>query len=296
MPPIFLGITSIFLFLWVIGKQNCEILMKRFVNNDDRKYVLHNGLYIPQNQTTKYIFLNRISEKLGVENLKPLMIIFFIVLFFFGVNQLLIQIFQPMLVYYPDQLLYSSGIDDYLIADIWMYYPKVRSINQLYKIIMDLTESTRSTNDVFLYSIEAFIRFDIVCCILMFFRIVFRRRKMKWFNGKVFLRLIFLTFILMIALIGVLFLNIQRTNNEVRNRCYEAYSILEEEHNDFMDLSSDIQAAELENYLSVIKQDKERYGSDLYYGAFGIRSRYVEYITNIVREFYRFFSEEPCYN
>ncbi len=296
VPPIFLGITSIFLFLWVIGKQNCEILMKRFVNNDDRKYVLHNGLYIPQNQTTKYIFLNRISEKLGVENLKPLMIIFFIVLFFFGVNQLLIQIFQPMLVYYPDQLLYSSGIDDYLIADIWMYYPKVRSINQLYKIIMDLTESTRSTNDVFLYSIEAFIRFDIVCCILMFFRIVFRRRKMKWFNGKVFLRLIFLTFILMIALIGVLFLNIQRTNNEVRNRCYEAYSILEEEHNDFMDLSSDIQAAELENYLSVIKQDKERYGSDLYYGAFGIRSRYVEYITNIVREFYRFFSEEPCYN
>lgn len=279
VPPIFLGITSIFLFLWVIGKQNCEILMKRFVNNDDRKYVLHNGLYIPQNQTTKYIFLNRISEKLGVENLKPLMIIFFIVLFFFGVNQLLIQIFQPMLVYYPDQLLYSSGIDDYLIADIWMYYPKVRSINQLYKIIMDLTESTRSTNDVFLYSIEAFIRFDIVCCILMFFRIVFRRRKMKWFNGKVFLRLIFLTFILMIALIGVLFLNIQRTNNEVRNRCYEAYSILEEEHNDFMDLSSDIQAAELENYLSVIKQDKERYGSDLYYGAFGIRSRYVEYIT-----------------
>lgn len=270
--------------------------MRRFVNDDNRKYVLHNGLYIPQNQTIKYIFLNRISEKLGVENLKPLMIIFFIVLFFFGVNQLLIQIFQPMLVYYPDQLLYSSGIDDYLIADIWMYYPKVRSINQLYKIIMDLTESTRSTNDVFLYSIEAFIRFDIVCCILMFFRIVFRRRKMKWFNGKVFLRLIFLTFILMIALIGVLFLNIQRTNNEVRNRCYEAYSILEEEHNDFMDLSSDIQAAELENYLSVIKQDKERYGSDLYYGAFGIRSRYVEYITNIVREFYRFFSEEPCYN
>lgn len=289
VPPIFLGITSISLFLWVIGKQNCEILMKRFINSDNRKYVLHNGLYIPQNQTTKYIFLKRISEKLGVENLKPLMIIFFIVLFFFGFNQLLIQIFQPMLVYYPAQLLYSSGIDDYLLANMWMYYPQVRSVNQLYKIIMDLTESTRSTNDMFLYSIEAFIRFDIVCCMLMFFRIVFRRRKMKWFNGKVFLRLIFLAFILMAALTGVLFLNIQRTNNEVRSRCYEAYSILEEKHNDFIDLSSDIQVAELENYLSVIKQDKERYGSDLYYGAFGIRSRYVEYITNIAREFYRFF-------
>ncbi len=289
VPPIFLEITSISLFVWVIGRQNCEILMRRFVNDDNRKYVLHNGLYIPQNQTIKYIFLNRISERLGVENLKPLMIIFFIVLFFFGFNQLLIQIFQPMLVYYPGQLLYSSGIDDYLIADIWMYYPKVRSINQLYKIIMDLTESTRSTNDMFLYSIEAFIRFDIVCCILMFFQIVFRRRKIKWFNGKVFLRLVFLTLILVITLIGVLFLNIQGTNNEVRSRCYEAYSILEENHNDFIDLNSDMQDTELENYLSIIKQDKERYGSDLYYGAFGIRSRYVEYITNVVREFYRFF-------
>lgn len=138
--PIFLGIISISLFLWVIGKQNCETLMKWFVNNDNSNYVLQNGLYIPKNQTTKYIFLNRISEKLGVDSLKPLMIIFIIVLFFFGLNQLLIQIFQPLLVYCPGQLLYSSGIDDYLLADIWRYYPQVQSIDQLYNVIMDLTE------------------------------------------------------------------------------------------------------------------------------------------------------------
>ncbi len=296
VPPIFLGIISISLFLWVIGKQNRENLMKWFANNDNSKYVLHNGLYIPKNQTAKYIFLNRISEKLGVDSLKPLMIIFFVVLFFFGLNQLLIQIFQPMLVYYPGQLLYASGIDDYLIAEIWIYYPKVQTIYQLYKVIMDLTESTRSTNDMFHYSIEAFIRFDIVCCIIMFFRIIFRRRKAKWFNGKVLLRLMFLTFILMSALIGVLFLDIQRTNNEVRSRCYEAYSILEEKHSNSIELSSDMHNADFENYLSIIKRDKERYGSNLYYGAFGIRSRFAEYITNVAREFYRFFSEEPCYD
>lgn len=296
VPPIFLGIISISLFLWVIGKQNCETLMKWFVNNDNSKYVLQNGLYIPQNQTTKYIFLNRISEILGLDSLKPLMIFFFVVLFFFGLNQLLLQIFQPMLVYYPGQLLYSSGIDDYLIADIWRDYPQVQSIDQLYDVVMDLTENTRNINDTFQYSIEAFIRFDIVCCVIMFFRMVFRRRKMKWFNGKVLLRLFFLTFILMVALIGVLFLNIQRKNNEVRDRCYEAYSILEKKHNNSVDLSSDMQDTELENYLSIIKRDKERYGSNLYYGAFGIRSGFVEYITNVAREFYRFFSEEPYYD
>lgn len=296
VPPIFLGIISISLFLWVIGKQNCESLMKWFVNHDNSKYVLQNGLYIPQNQTTIYIFFNRISEKLGVVALKPLMILFFVVLFFFGLNQILIQIFQPILVYYPGQLLYSSGIDDYLIADIWRHYPQVQSIDQLYSAIMDLTESTESANNTFQYSIEAFIRFDIVCCIIMFFRMIFKRRKVKWFNGKVLLRLIFLTLILMVVLIGVLFLNIQRTNNEVRSRCYEAELILEKEHNNSVNLHSDMQDAELENYLSIIKRDKERYGSNLYYGAFEIRSRFTEYIKNIVREFYRFFSEESCFN
>lgn len=76
VPPIFLGIMSISLFLWVIGKQNCESLMKWFVNHDNGEYVLQNGLYIPKNQTTKYIFFNRISEKLGLVALKPLMIFF----------------------------------------------------------------------------------------------------------------------------------------------------------------------------------------------------------------------------
>lgn len=210
-------------------------------------------------------------------------------LFFFGLNQILIQIFQPILVYYPGQLLYSSGIDDYLIADIWRHYPQVQSIDQLYSAIMDLTESTESANNMFHYSIEAFIRFDIVCCFIMFFRMIFKRRKEKWFNGKVLLRLIFLIFILMVVLIGVLILDIQRTNNEVRSRCYEADLILEKEHNDSVNLHSDMQDAEVENYLSIIKRDKERYGSNLYYGAFEIRSRFTEYIKNIVREFYRFF-------
>ena len=54
VPPIFLGTISLFLFLWVIGKQNCETLMKRFVGNDNNQYVLQNGIYIPKNQTIKY--------------------------------------------------------------------------------------------------------------------------------------------------------------------------------------------------------------------------------------------------
>ena len=263
--------------------------MKRFIGNGNSQYVFQNGMYIPQNQTVKYIFTHKLLEKLGFESFRPLIIIFFIVLIFFGVNQLLLQIFQPLLVYYPGRLLYSSGIDDYCIASIWMYYPRIQSSDQLYTVIMDLTEDTRSASNIFQYSVESFIRFDIVCCIVMFFRMVLRRKKLKWVNKKVFIRLFILVFALMIALAGTLFLNVQRTNNEVKSRCYEAYSILEEKHDDITDLSWDIK---VESYLAVIEQDKARYGEDLYYGAFGIRNGFVEYITNAVREFYRFFSNQ----
>lgn len=292
VPPIFLGIISLFLFLWVIGKQNREVLMKRFVGNDDKEYVCQNGIYIPKNQTIKYIFVRRFLKKLGFEALKPLMIVFLTVLVFFGINQLLLQIFQPMLVYYPGRLLYSSGIDDYIIAEIWMYYPRVQSVEQLYAIIMDLTADTISSSNTFLYTVEAFIRFDILCCVLMFFRMLFGRKKSKWVNSKVILRLIVVTLLLIAILAATLFVNIQVVNSEVRNRCYIAYSMLEEKHDSITDLSWDIQHIEIENYLTIIKQEKKQYGDDLYYGAFEIKNRVAEYTTNVVREFYRFFSSQ----
>ena len=39
VPSIFWRIISLFLFLWVIGKQKREVLMKRFVGNDNKEYV-----------------------------------------------------------------------------------------------------------------------------------------------------------------------------------------------------------------------------------------------------------------
>lgn len=65
--------------------------------------------------------------------------------------------------------------------------------------------------------------------------------------------------------------------------------MLEEKHDSITDLSWDIQYIEIENYLIIIKQEKKQYGDDLCYGAFVIRNRVVEYTTNVVREFYRFF-------
>lgn len=292
VPPIFLGTLSLLLFLWVAGKENREELMRRFIDKDKRQYVLEKGIYIPKDHATNHAFLHQLLEKLGFDSLRPLMIIFLSVLIFFGINQLLLQIFQPMLIYYPGQLLYSSGVDNYLIADIWMYFPHVQSANQLYAVIMSLTEDSKYTSGMFLYSVEAFIRFDIVCCVIVLIRAVFRIKRPKWVNKTVILRSIALALALVIALAGTLFANIQRVNNETRNRCNIAYSILEEKHDSITDLSRDIQNIKIENYLAVIAADKERYGTDLYYGAFGIKNGFSATITNVAREFLRFFSAQ----
>ena len=291
VPPIFLGTISILLYLWVIGKENRELFMKRIINKGSNQYVIYKGIWVPKNQTIKEVFMHETLLKSGFGSLKPLMIVFLAVLFFFGINQILLNIFQPLLTYDPSRLLYSSGVDDYLIAEIWMWYPHLQSSNQLYAIIMDLTNDTRYTSGIFQYSVEAFIRFNIVCCIGIFLYTALKQKKLGWLSHKVLTRLTILIVILMIALAGILFSNIQRINNEARYRCYEAYSILEEKRDDLAELRRNTQKIKIENYLSVIKHERERYGQDFYYGAFGIRNRFNETIINAIREFYRFFSE-----
>lgn len=143
---------------------------------------------------------------------------------------------------------------------------------------------------LFQYSVEAFIRFDLICCVVMLFRMVFRLRKPRWINRKVFLRLLAAIIILLLALVVTLFSNIQRINDEARDRCYEAFSVLEKQHDVYTDVKISIQSENLDTYLAMIEQDRNRFGQDLFYGAFDIRNGLAESITNATEEFYRFFS------
>lgn len=145
VPPIFLGLLSMLMFGWVIGKENRNHIMAHFSKSDSSssEYILHKGIYIPKNQTTKSIFVRNISKRFGFESMKPLMTVFFVVLIFFGFNQILLQIFQPMITYFPGRLIYACGVEDYLISRIWMYYPHIGYSDQLYAIILDLTKDTQ---------------------------------------------------------------------------------------------------------------------------------------------------------
>ncbi|MCL2421225.1 MAG: hypothetical protein FWD03_05145 [Defluviitaleaceae bacterium] len=290
VPPIFLGTISILLFLWVAGKENREALMKRFIDKNTKQYVLQNGIYITKNQTTRNIFIHCIGKKLGFESIKPLMIVFLVILFFFGINQILLQVFPPLLTHSPSRLLFSSGVSDHMIASIWMHYPHAQSLEHLYFIIMDLTEDTRHTSSMFQFSVQAFIKFNIICCLAMLFCMAIRFKKPKWINMKVYIRLIALTFMLVVALAVSLFYNIQTVNNEVRSRSNEAFFILEKRHDFITDLRWDIQNIKIENYITIIEEERAFLEKKLFYGAFGIRIGLEEAITNAIREFYRSFT------
>lgn len=292
VPPIFLGLLTILMFGWVAGKENRSRIMEYFSksNSSSSEFTLQNGIYIPKNQTTRSIFIRNLSKRFGFESMKPLMLIFLVVLIFFGFNQILLQTFQPMITYTPGRLIYACGVDDYLIASIWMCYPNITHSDQLYTIILDLAKDNRQSFGLFQYSVEAFIRFDLICCFVMLLSAILRKRKSRWVNGKVILRILMAIIILLFSLAGALFINIQHINDEARNNCYEAYSILDKQHNVNTDVDINIQSEKLDIYLTRIEQDKHEYMESFYYGAFAIRVGLVETVTSLVKEFYRLFS------
>lgn len=284
-PPVFLGTISIILFLWALGKPFREHIVKECVVNKDNKYVLENGIYIPKKTSIKYSFYKYISKKIGLDSLKPILAIFIVFLFFFGLNQLLLLIFQPLLTCSTHSIIYASGIDNYTLADIWRHYPNAHSSGQLYSIIEELAGENHHVSNIFLYSLEAFLRFNLLSCFIMIIVIPIKSHKCKWFNKLIVLRLSVLMLVFVIFIIGILFCQIQTKNNETRSICYQAHYLLNKNDPTIYNNECD---EERDKYLSLIKKEKEMYEEELYFGAFGIRIPLEEYLENIFREFYRF--------
>ncbi len=285
-PPIFLGSISIILFLWALGKPYREHMMRKIINNNTNQYILEKGIYIPRSLSLKPSFSKFLSQKIGFNSIKPLVVIFIIVLFFYGFNQILLQLFQPLVSFFPQRLIYAS-LNEYSIALIWKFYPEVNSSGELYSIIQELTKDYHSVKNLFEISIEAFLRFDLLCCFILIIFLQVKKRKFKWFTRKIILRLFILILVFIILLISVLFFQMQTRIDDVQDRCNQAITTL---YNSY-EISSgiDYNEEEINQYLSIIQTEKEKYGEDLYFGAFSIRQPIIEKITDICREFVRFF-------
>lgn len=291
VPPIFLGAISLICFLWVIGKQNRIKLMKLFIDDNSNQFVEENGIYIQKKFSIKYAFMHKVIKYTGLDSIKPLVALFLVFLFFYGLNQLLLLVFQPLLTCSYNGIMYAAGVDENTIAKIWTHYPNVSSSSELYSVISELTGRSSVHPFELHYSVEAFIRFDLLCCLILCILMIFRFRKSDWLNRKVFLRLFAFTCTLLVLLAGTLLADVQRKNKDTINMCYEAYAMLEESSNTDIEIENE---TGIERFLSIIEKEKQCYGQRLYYGAFGLRNRFKEcavIFTDIYREIDRFFGQ-----
>ena len=285
-PPIFLGFISIFCFLWVLGEQNRIRIMQFFTEDKSNQHITEEGISKLKTDSTRYAFTQRIIKLFGLDSIKPLFALSLVFLFFYGINQIVLLWFQPLLTLTPSNVFYAAGVDDEQIAILWMQYPS-GTLSDLYLNIIKLTETSATKRIGFLDSFRDFIRLDLSCCLILFFFLLPKRSKIRS-DKKVYLRLLIFVCILLILLTCTLLTEIYQKNNEIRQMCYQAYSMLYIEITSNPDLHDD---ETFQYYLDQVQKDKQWAGRHLFYGAYGIRNRFADvwdFIVSIFQEFGRF--------
>ena len=87
--------------------------------------------------------------------------------------------------------------------------------------------------------------------------------------------------VICVFLIIIYAFQIQNYNQETLDKCYNVYYQLKNE--DYIENEEEIDV-----YVEKIRENKQQYQNDFYFGAYRIRNNEVELIKNSIKEIYRF--------
>ena len=208
----------------------------------------------------------------GFSDLKPMIIVFLIMLLMFGMHRIVLMIFLPSLTKITPNILFASGIEEYLLADIWRMNPELKDLNQVYYYIQK--NSDYENNMILLFSVEAYLKLFIVIVLIM---LIIKFIKKKNEKG----RLLIVLPVICVFLIIIYAFQIQNYNQETLDKCYNVYYQLKNE--DYIENEEEIDV-----YVEKIRENKQQYQNDFYFGAYRIRNNEVELIKNSIKEIYRF--------
>ena len=208
----------------------------------------------------------------GFSDLKPMIIVFLIMLLMFGMHRIVLMIFLPSLTKITPNILFASGIEEYLLADIWRMHPELKDLNQVYYYIQK--NSDYENNMILLFSVEAYLKLFIVIVLIM---LIIKFIKKKNEKG----RLLIVLPVICVFLIIIYAFQIQNYNQETLDKCYNVYYQLKNE--DYIENEEEIDV-----YVEKIRENKQQYQNDFYFGAYRIRNNEVELIKNSIKEIYRF--------
>ena len=190
----------------------------------------------------------------------------------FGMHRIVLMIFLPSLTKITPNILFASGIEEYLLADIWRMHPKLKDLNQVYYYIQK--NSDYENNMILLFSVEAYLKLFIVIVLIM---LIIKFIKKKNEKG----RLLIVLPVICVFLIIIYAFQIQNYNQETLDKCYNVYYQLKNE--DYIENEEEIDV-----YVEKIRENKQQYQNDFYFGAYRIRNNEVELIKNSIKEIYRF--------
>lgn len=272
MLPIIMGIITIIFILWIMGGNNRNYLFDKILTDNSNKYVLSNGIYIPKKLTEGNMLRKKLKAISGFSDLKPMIIVFLIMLLMFGMHRIVLMIFLPSLTKITPNILFASGIEEYLLADIWRMHPELKDLNQVYYYIQK--NSDYENNMILLFSVEAYLKLFIVIVLIM---LIIKFIKKKNEKG----RLLIVLPVICVFLIIIYAFQIQNYNQETLDKCYNVYYQLKNE--DYIENEEEIDV-----YVEKIRENKQQYQNDFYFGAYRIRNNEVELIKNSIKEIYRF--------
>lgn len=190
----------------------------------------------------------------------------------FGMHRIVLMIFLPSLTKITPNILFASGIEEYLLSDIWRMHPELKDLNQVYYYIQK--NSDYENNMILLFSVEAYLKLFIVIVLIM---LIIKFIKKKNEKG----RLLIVLPVICVFLIIIYAFQIQNYNQETLDKCYNVYYRLKNE--DYIENEEEIDV-----YVEKIRENKQQYQNDFYFGAYRIRNNEVELIKNSIKEIYRF--------
>lgn len=275
MVPIVLGISTILFILWIMGKDNRNYWRDKIIEEKSNKYVLANGIYIPKKITKNELLKAKLKQLIGFSELKPIFLVFLLVLLLYGVHKIILIIFEPSLGMVIPNILFACGADDYLLADLWRYIPEAENLSQVYYYIKD--KATYHQDMEVLISIEAYLK------LFFFITIIVLLTEIKKFKLKNINRLLGVMSLIIILLACTYFVQIQSYKKDTLYKCHEVlYELSNETH---IENEEDINV-----YKNKLQAEKIYWEDSLYFGAYCLNS--IDFIKDAVEEFYRLYLQK----
>lgn len=271
--PLFFNALLILVIYLLLGKSRFLNLCETIFLKSKTKFVQKKGVYVPVEQT----ITNRLYSKfIGNAEINPLIKLFIFLLFIYGINQAMGFFLGAFTITQNYKVLFAS-VHESSIAEIWSYYPDIKSVNSLYHTIMlkynSLGIDRYQTADISFY-FDQYLRMGLIIALIFPILPINKRRRFRSMFRSICVMLLLTT------ILSLVYLNYMNKNNSnVEQKCYVVLSSLNNGNSKHY--------SEYIEYYELIEKDMIENSHKLYYGGYGVHFQLYDDLKAIFTEINR---------